>query len=288
MNVDAVKWLHVEASSRCNAWCPACPRNVNGFGLRPGLVETDLDIDSFVETLNALPNLEAVQFCGNDGDPIAHRNFIDLIDLIPDDVFVQIHTNGSLRNRAWWKQLAQSLEYRRHEIYFGIDGLKDTHRIYRQNTDWNKIIANASEFINNKGTAVWQFIPFKHNQHQFMECYRLSQQLGFRDFKVVKTFRYHKSHARDFRTGEEYMLEPSDFFLDMWNSNKPAEAQDCMHLSIPSVYLDAQGRISACCYLADSINFKNTTELFAKLQIDNNVIASTSTCQFWCSGLSDK
>jgi len=288
MDSSKIKWLHVEASSRCNAWCPACPRNIDGYGLRPGLVETDLDLEQFKSVLDEFPNLEAVQFCGNDGDPIAHSNFIDLIDVIPDNVFIQIHTNGSLRNIGWWKKLAQTLEYRPHEIHFGIDGLEDTHKIYRQNTDWNKIIANAGEFITNKGRAVWQFIPFKHNQHQFMQCYALSKKLGFSDFKVVKTFRYHKSRAKNFKTGQEYKLEPSDFYLEMWHSTKPAASADCMHLSLPSVYLDTQGRISACCYLADSINFKNTTELFAKLQINQDVIASTSVCQFWCSGLSDK
>ena len=26
-------WLHVEPTSRCNAWCPSCPRNNRGYGL---------------------------------------------------------------------------------------------------------------------------------------------------------------------------------------------------------------------------------------------------------------
>mgnify|MGYP003335187616 CR=1 FL=1 len=40
MNNADIKWAHVELSTKCNAWCPACPRNKNGFGLIDGLVES--------------------------------------------------------------------------------------------------------------------------------------------------------------------------------------------------------------------------------------------------------
>ena len=37
-----IMWLHVEPTSRCNAWCPGCPRNKFGYGLTDFVVE-DLD-----------------------------------------------------------------------------------------------------------------------------------------------------------------------------------------------------------------------------------------------------
>jgi len=51
LSVNDIKWIHVEASSKCNAWCPACPRNVQGFGLVPGLIEEDLLPDRFEEII---------------------------------------------------------------------------------------------------------------------------------------------------------------------------------------------------------------------------------------------
>ena len=67
-----------------------------------------------------------------------------------------------------------------------IDGLEDTHSYYRQGTNWKKIINNAKSFISSGGRAVWQFIPFAHNEHQIKSCIRLSQQLGFKEFKTAK------------------------------------------------------------------------------------------------------
>ena len=82
MIADDVKWLHVEASSRCNAWCPLCPRNIDGYELHPNTVEQDLDISILKKTVDSLPNLYAIQFCGNHGDPIAAKDFINMIDIV--------------------------------------------------------------------------------------------------------------------------------------------------------------------------------------------------------------
>ena len=81
MQLDAVKWVHVEASSRCNAWCPACPRNNYGFGLAAGLVEQDLEPNIFENIVSQLPNLHGVQLCGNFGDPIASKYLNEIIDI---------------------------------------------------------------------------------------------------------------------------------------------------------------------------------------------------------------
>ena len=33
-----IKWLQVEATTKCNDWCPGCARNNNGYGIAPGFV----------------------------------------------------------------------------------------------------------------------------------------------------------------------------------------------------------------------------------------------------------
>ena len=52
---------------------------------------------------------------------------------------LSMHTNGSAREQNWWKELAKY----RVIVTFGIDGLEDTHHLYRISTDFNKIIDNA-------------------------------------------------------------------------------------------------------------------------------------------------
>jgi len=286
-----IRWLTVEASTRCNAWCPACPRNQNGFGLKPGLVETDLPTNRFLQVLNELPPLVGVQFCGNYGDPVIAGNFLELVDLtINKAKKIQIHTNGSLRNTAWWKNLAVKLsKFDYHDVWFGIDGLSGTHEIYRQATDFNRIIENAKAFIDAGGYATWQFIPFKHNEHEIKKCIKLSQDLGFKKFKIVKSFRSEKTVLKHWKSGEESVLEPADVYAKNWITSKPNRVleKDCMHLNQPGVYLSAQGIVSPCCYLDGEI-----TELQIENLLKNNSIADmlshkpVSTCLKNCGSCS--
>jgi MoaA/NifB/PqqE/SkfB family radical SAM enzyme len=282
-----IKWLHVEASTRCNAWCPSCPRNQNGFELKPGLILTDLPTARLKEILLDLPKLNGIQFCGNYGDPVIADNFLDLIDAsIGKTDKIQIHTNGSLRNTQWWENLATQLKrFKLHDVWFGIDGLKGTHEIYRQATDYDKIIKNATAFINAGGHATWQFIPFKHNENEIKSCIKISQQLGFKKFKIVKSFRSEQTSARHWKTGKEFLLEPADIYVHNWalkEKNQVLE-KDCMHLSQPSVYLSATGTVSPCCYLDREIADSGIPALLSSNDIKRTIeIKPLPTCLSNC------
>ena len=282
MQIEDVRWLHVELSSKCNAWCPGCPRNKNGYGLADSIVEQDLSLEKLEYRLKQFPNLETVQLCGNFGDPMVAGNIIESIDLIKQYAKrIQIHTNGSMRNKEWWAELAIRLQDINHDIWFGIDGLKGVHEIYRQGTDFDKVIENATAFINNGGSAVWQFIPFKHNLHQVKDCIRLSQQLKFKRFVPANYIR-NKQIARHYRTGEEFVLEPANEIknpqIKIYSPNKIPTDYDCMHLNYPSVYIGADGTVSNCCFFGSTdIKFDNLEEMFYNKKVLNSVL-----CNTWC------
>tara|TARA_R110000796_G_scaffold134749_1_gene250570 strand:- start:917 stop:1762 length:846 start_codon:yes stop_codon:yes gene_type:complete len=266
MNTANIKWLHVEPSSKCNAWCPGCPRNNNGYGLAPGLVEEDLSPDRFKEILSEFTELHAIQLCGNFGDPLASKHVDKIIDMsLQHATKLQIHTNGSLKSKTWWRELGSKLNGVNHDVWFGIDGLKGVHEIYRQGTSFNKIIDNASEFISAGGYATWQFIPYAHNEHQVKDAIRLSQKLGFKKFKLAKVYRK-KTDAFNYKTGEYYELLPTKELWDVItkvDELKPVEFGDCMHLSMPSIYVNADGTLSRCCYLSKE-KFVTVEELMNK------------------------
>lgn len=273
-----INWLHVESSSRCNAWCPACPRNLNGYGLNPALVEQDLSEGRFIEILDQLQDNITIQFCGKYGDPVAAKNFVQLIDIaIPKAKKIQIHTNGSLRSTKWWKTLAKQLQGVEHDIWFGIDGLADVHEIYRQGTDYNKIINNARAFIDAGGYATWQFIPYAHNEHQIKDCIRESQHVGFKKFKLVKLYR-NIVLARNYQTGVEYPLLPPkeiQHIIKMPKMYTQVQEDNCMHLSYPSVYLSAKGKLSLCCYLPDVKQFDTFGDMLGTVDLTNNICLSS-------------
>lgn len=271
MQLSDISWAHVEASSKCNASCPACPRNNNGFGIANGLVEQDLSPQRFEEIIGGLPNLQGIQFCGNLGDPLASAHIDQLIDISKKYAKkIQIHTNGSLRNVDWWTQLAQTLSDVEHDVWFGIDGLAGVHEIYRQGTNFEKIIKNAQAFISAGGYATWQFIPYKHNEHQVLECLKLSQQMNFKKFHLAKLYR-EQTLARHYKTGQEFDLLPTDSMRLLINIDcvkVAVEDKNCMHLSMPSIYVSASGSISRCCYFARNEKFTDVEQLLKNVSTD--------------------
>jgi sulfatase maturation enzyme AslB (radical SAM superfamily) len=266
MNPSDIKWLQVENTTKCNAWCPGCARNNNGYKLNDKLVIEDLNLDRFKEVLEMFPNLHTIQFCGTYGDVAASTTVwqhIEMAKLYAKKL--QIHTHGGIRNEKWWQKLAYLLQDIEHDVWFAIDGLKGVHEIYRQGTDFDKTIANAQSFINAGGIATWQFIPWKHNEHQLKECLRLSQKLKFKNFKLVKSVRKN-FQGRHWKTGQliEFCAWSHDKKFNQWEiipvRNQVLE-KDCMHLRHPSVYLGADGKLSPCCEFNKQRQFDNFDHL---------------------------
>ncbi len=251
IDLSNITWLQVEATTKCNAWCPGCSRNNNGYTLSTAFVVEDLNTDALATLLTKLPNLTTVDFCGTYGDAIAAANILEQIELAKQHAKkIIVRTNGSLRNGSWWEDFASQLKNIDHEVWFCLDGLEDTHSIYRQGTDFNVIIANAKAFMLAGGTAVWQFIPWKHNEHQIKDCIRLSQQLGFKRFEFVRNVRK-DFDAQHYRTGQAIDIRPWNgdrAFNKLEQVNTKVLAENCRHLSQPSVYLNANGKVSPCCF----------------------------------------
>ena len=259
-----IKWLQVEASTKCNAFCSACGRNKNGYELIDNFEPEDLDASVFENHLKSFNELEVIDFCGTFGDAIAAYNIKTLIEISKQYAKkIIIRTNGSLRSIVWWTQFANLLKGYEHEVWFCLDGLADTHAIYRQGTDFDKIINNAKAFISNGGCAVWQFIPWKHNEHQIKDCIRLSRELGFSRFEFIKDVRTPKI-SRHYQTGETIDIQPwteNNKLSKYVKINTRVDAQDCRHLTQPSVYLNANGKLSACCFMNTSLCVDNLADL---------------------------
>lgn len=186
-----IRQLHLEITTACNASCPLCLRNVLGGKVNPVLPEAELTLadvqaifsDSFIR------QLELMYLCGNYGDPMVARETLEVLERFRETnprIRLGIHTNGSGRSPEWWARLARVVDYCR----FGIDGLEDTNYLYRRGTRWGKIMESATAFIAAGGRAEWDFIVFRHNEHQVEAARELSRRLGFASFFTKNTYRF--------------------------------------------------------------------------------------------------
>ena len=264
---NELKQLHLEITNNCQASCPMCSRNHHGGQSNPLIKITEWSLDDFKNIISqeVLDQVSSIYFCGNFGDPLLNDNLPDMCSYIKDNsqVSIRIHTNGSLRNEAWWRSLASTMP-KNHIVIFAIDGLEDTHSRYRIGTDYSKIIKNAKAFIDAGGKAEWAFIVFEHNEHQVETARSLSKQLGFARFTVKNSSRFVGDskfpvyNAKGETVDTLYPTKNSVIkFIDKSALNKykeiVADAEiDCYVLKTKEVYIDAYKNLLPCCFLASA------------------------------------
>jgi len=197
-NWSELKQIHVELTNACNAACPMCTRfHINSPLVRPDLTIEQITIDKFKKYFppEVLDKLEIVLFCGVHGDPGMAKDLYEICEYIATTnpkIAVRMNTNGGMRKPEFWAKMgklfaAQRQDHWRWEITWSIDGLEDTNHLYRRNVDWKTVIANAQAYIDAGGFASWDYLIFKHNEHQIDEAIALSKKMGFSEFYPKKS-----------------------------------------------------------------------------------------------------
>jgi hypothetical protein len=149
---------------------------------------------------------------------------------------------------------------------FSIDGLEDTNSVYRQNVSWSKLMTNAQSYINAGGSAHWDMLVYRHNQHQVDECEQLAREMGFTWFRA-------KVSKRGF---SERLAQPIG-----WNNPQVQSSTiKCHALVEQSLYIDAHGRINPCCWLGSKQ--KNLVANFDDVQASWTSNRPNLTCLSTC------
>jgi sulfatase maturation enzyme AslB (radical SAM superfamily) len=122
---------------------------------------------------------------------------------------------------------------------FSIDGLADTNHVYRKNVNWDKLIANAEAFIAGGGSAHWDMLVYKHNQHQVDACEKLARDMGFKWFRA--------------KVSKRPMIKGLEAPINWSVPEQKTGAIKCHAIAEKSEYIDARGRKIPCCWLGNSI-----------------------------------
>lgn len=188
-NYEYINHLHIELTNRCNAACPMCMRFHQSSPLiRPDLELGEISLEQFKTWFSPefLKKIRVLLFCGVHGDPCIAHDTLEITEYIAKNspnTHILFNTNGGMRNPEWWGKLGAVLKTNPNNwVTFSIDGLEDTNHIYRRNVKWDKLMANVEAFIAAGGRAHWDFLIFKHNEHQIDQARQLAETLGFARF----------------------------------------------------------------------------------------------------------
>ena len=264
---EDLREVHLELTTRCNAACPQCPRNLSGGPVNPALPLSELTLEDVRAIFpgELVARLRKIYACGNYGDPMVAKDTLPIFEHLRSQsagLELGMFTNGSGRTPSFWADLAKVVTY----VRFSIDGLEDTNHLYRRGTQWPRIMEAATAFIAAGGRAEWDFIVFKHNEHQVDEARELAQKLGFKRFFLKKTSRFFAAgnvsgrRVLD-RDGEPvYMIEeptgdrfknPAVVRLTQLGRFTDYQAETeiaCKAVQHSRLYVSAEGLVFPCCW----------------------------------------
>lgn len=274
---------HIENSSICSLRCPRCPRSE----IPDSLVQTSLGLDFFERNFDAimLENVWQISFCGDDGDPIYGKEFLEIVEYLKSskpNLSLRIVTNGSHRPLKWWERLSQSLNSY-DEIHFSIDGWDQiTNGRYRINSDWASIQQGIKAVRKSDALMVWAAIVFNFNHSKMDYMSYLAEVAGFDRFQMTLSTKFGSVYPSYLTDGKDLLEPPSRYIPkghrferytmqltqrtqadngkikindDIWNDvDKSKQIIPMCKIGNKGLYISSQGYFYPCCWMANRYN----------------------------------
>ena len=306
IDYSTIRSVHLEISTRCNASCPLCPRNLSGYDADLGYPVHDMSLTEaqYIFPVAFLQQLDRILINGNFGDFVTARYGLAIVKYFAESnpkMRIVISTNASAKPGIW-EELGRIPNL---IVGFDIDGLEDTHSLYRRNTNWQLVIKNAKKFIAAGGTAVWRMINFSHNRHQIDECRQMSVELGFSKFDLLDDGRnagpvYDKRGDYAYKLGSDPNFKDTEYpkrieIWEEWSAVGPTPAArleqyksipikqtiDCHSTKNKEIYVTATGEVYPCCWLGfypkqEYRHIWQADNMFLKDMVTNNNALNTS------------
>jgi hypothetical protein len=266
-----IQVLHIEPTDVCQAACPLCARETDSNFNKSSKHHLRIEHIQRHFTDHVIGRLDKMFMCGNYGDPAAGYYTMDIYNYfrkINPTITLGMNTNGAVQSTFFWHALGQLFNQPNDYCVFSIDGLEDTNPVYRKNVDWKKLMSNAEAYIAAGGSAHWDMLVYKHNQHQVDACEQLARKMGFKWFRA-------KVSKRGFSDRLEFPIGWQTPTIQAGTIKCHAQAEK-------SMYIDAQGRISACCWLGSTQRDFVTDDL-KTVKLTWRTDTPNATCANTCS-----
>lgn len=195
--------ISVEPTTSCNLRCPQCPSGLRSFSRPVGMLQGDLYkgiIDDLAPTLAYL----ILYF---QGEPYLNPDFLDMVAYAhKKKIYTATSTNAHyLKPENAKKTVESGLD----RVIISIDGTtEDTYKKYRIGGSLEKVLEGTKNLVAAKRAAksstphiIWQFIVFKHNEHQIEDMKALAKEYGV-DELGIKT-----AQVYDYETSDELIPE---------------------------------------------------------------------------------
>jgi radical SAM protein with 4Fe4S-binding SPASM domain len=244
-------WLTIDPTNFCTLKCPFCPTGQ----ARNSRAKAMLSFDNFKKIIDELgPYLIHVDFC-NWGEPLLNKNIYRMLKYARQyNVDTKIDSNlNHFSEKDAEKMILSGLD----KLIVSIDGITpETYSKYRIGGDFKKAMENLEillkkkkELKSSKPYISWQFLVFRHNEHEIEEVRRMGKALGVDQIGITKAFIGNKDWIP---LNEEFSRYKKEDIKDKYTSKyfKPPQDRTCNWLW-EAMVINPNGSVSPCCSVED-------------------------------------
>ncbi|HET8783309.1 MAG TPA: radical SAM protein [Pyrinomonadaceae bacterium] len=241
----------IEPNLYCNLQCPACPTGLR-LGLRPTVA---IEEELFRATIDQIGDYIFQLYMYNWGEPLLHKRTPEMIAYAKKkDINILLSTNLSIKLTDDYidRLVSSGLD----RMLVSLDGVtQETYSKYRVRGDIELVRENALRIQRAKqrlGSAtpkvVWQFLVFRHNEHEIEQARAVYKEWGADEFIVGGAEMPMEPYNAGFEpsTIPEYNVYHPDH-----PSQKEAERQLTSDRACAWLYgvfvLNPNGKVSPCC-----------------------------------------
>lgn len=242
---------YMEPTSFCNLQCPACPTGLR-LGERP---VTSIDEKLFKQAIDEVGDYVFLLWMYNWGEPLLHKQTPELIQYAKSkELKVVVSSNLSIKlTDDYIDRLVKSgLD----TVIVGLDGLtEETYKKYRINGSVNLVRDNMRRIQAAKARlgaktphVLWQFLVFRHNEHEIEEALSVYKDWGADSIKISPAEMPLQPYNKGFEpsTLAQYNMYHSDNKLMRESERQMTSGRACSWL-YGTFVLNPNGKVSPCC-----------------------------------------
>lgn len=189
--------MEIEPTTSCNLRCPQCPSGLREFTRNTGM----LDLELYKKIIDEIHEDLVWLILYFQGEPFLNKQFLEFVKYAAQK---NIYTATSSNAHYFTDEMAKAtVESGLDRLIISIDGTtQDTYGKYRIGGKIEKVIEGTQLLLKWKKTLgkttphiIWQFIAFRHNEHQIPEIKKLAKQIGVDEvgIKTAQIYDYQSS-----------------------------------------------------------------------------------------------
>lgn len=198
--------MEIEPTTSCNLRCPQCPSGLREFSRNTGM----LDLPLYRKIIDELHRELMYLILYFQGEPFLNKNFLEFVKYAASK---NVYTATSSNGHYFTDEMAKAtVESGLDRLIISMDGLtQETYQKYRVGGNLEKVLAGTERLIYWKKklgkttpNIIWQFIAFKHNEHEIPVLKKKAKELGVDELGIKTAQIYDYQHTDDLIPEDEH------------------------------------------------------------------------------------